>query len=62
MKKFTLGPAEKKLSFISKKLVNRVLKEVHQRLSGKKKWCPNETLEQILLNQYTVIELEKNLE
>lgn len=63
MRKFTIGSAKNAIEFppVSKKLVQQVLQEVAQRLTGQKKWCPNETLEQIILNKYTVIELEKSI-
>ena len=63
MQKFTidLATGKRKVLNISDELMQQVLKEVSQRLSGQKKWCPNETLEQIVLNKYTVIELKKNV-
>lgn len=62
MKTLILGKektTKKQLPTISPKLLQLVLKEINNRLMGKKKWCANETLEQIVWNKYTVMELEK---
>ena len=50
------------LPIITPRLMTLVITEIMERMSGEKKWCGEETLKQIILNKYTILQLERQKE